>query len=270
MDTSVLADALLEKGDRSQRAQAALRHFTSTLLPVYAIKEFKAGALKNYAWLHNKLAAAGSLKAVLGLLAKMLKFKPNIASSALEAISQYDWSFIANGQLAGQYGQAGDPDRAACDALRLQLKVVIHSAWRRRRQVTTDVVCPLGCYTERPLVEENGQLLVDPCRCEVKGECSMAADLKKAGAHKALETLRAAVPNDGRRESTKRRQVLEQLVKRPGSPLTEERCRDLGDAVFAFYAPSDAAILTTNIRDHAPLAAALGKVAISPDDIDTK
>jgi len=37
--------------------------------------------------------------------------------------------------------------------------------------------------------------------------------------------------------------------------------------VFAFFAPKDATIVTTNIRDHRPLAAALGKTALSPKEI---
>jgi hypothetical protein len=41
-------------------------------------------------------------------------------------------------------------------------------------------------------------------------------------------------------------------------------CRRLGDAFFALYAPPDAVILTTNIKDHAPLAEALGKQARIP------
>ena len=44
-------------------------------------------------------------------------------------------------------------------------------------------------------------------------------------------------------------------------------CRNLGDAVFAFFAPNTSAILTTNIRDHRPLAAAVGKTAISPKEV---
>ena len=41
--------------------------------------------------------------------------------------------------------------------------------------------------------------------------------------------------------------------------LTEEQCRFVGDAVFAFFCPDDAAILTTNVKDHKPLAEAIGK-----------
>ncbi len=47
-------------------------------------------------------------------------------------------------------------------------------------------------------------------------------------------------------------------------PGDEKTCRSLGDAIFAFFAPADAAILTTNERDHRPLAAALGKSVDTP------
>jgi hypothetical protein len=38
----------------------------------------------------------------------------------------------------------------------------------------------------------------------------------------------------------------------------------LGDAVFALLAPHDFVILTTNLKDHEPLASALGKTAQLP------
>jgi hypothetical protein len=41
-------------------------------------------------------------------------------------------------------------------------------------------------------------------------------------------------------------------------------CRKLGDAFFALCAPQDAVILTTNLKDHAPLANAMGKGAKAP------
>jgi hypothetical protein len=49
--------------------------------------------------------------------------------------------------------------------------------------------------------------------------------------------------------------------------LDNGKCRSLGDAVFAFLAPADSVILTTNVKDHQPLAEALGKSAISPADM---
>jgi hypothetical protein len=54
---------------------------------------------------------------------------------------------------------------------------------------------------------------------------------------------------------------------RTSRPLDNSKCRSLGDAVFAFLAPVDSVILTTNIKDHRPLAQALGKSAVSPADV---
>jgi hypothetical protein len=79
-----------------------------------------------------------------------------------------------------------------------------------------------------------------------------------------LEKLRASIPETSTRdEDRKRRAALKQLL-RPKSNIDRETCRELGDAVFAFFCPDDAVILTTNIRDHKPLAEALGKKAQTP------
>jgi hypothetical protein len=65
-------------------------------------------------------------------------------------------------------------------------------------------------------------------------------------------------------ETQKRRKALRQLYRTPGRVLDEEQCIALGDAVFAFQCPKDAVILTTNIKDHGPLAAAVGVSAVKP------
>lgn len=54
------------------------------------------------------------------------------------------------------------------------------------------------------------------------------------------------------------------MYRNPKRPIEDKDCRSLGDAVFAFLAPDGATILTTNERDHKPLAEALGKKVETP------
>ena len=68
----------------------------------------------------------------------------------------------------------------------------------------------------------------------------------------------------GRPEDARRREALKKLAVHPNSRFERKDCRALGDAYFAFFAPTNADILTTNIKDHLPLASALGKKAVSP------
>jgi hypothetical protein len=46
--------------------------------------------------------------------------------------------------------------------------------------------------------------------------------------------------------------------------MLRKDCQALGDAYFAFFAPDDADILTTNLKDHCPLAESIGKTAVGP------
>ena len=61
--------------------------------------------------------------------------------------------------------------------------------------------------------------------------------------------------------------VLKFYVSTPKKPISNQECKKLEDAVFAFFAPADSIILSTNIRDHLPLANALGKNVISPKNL---
>ena len=40
----------------------------------------------------------------------------------------------------------------------------------------------------------------------------------------------------------------------------------MGDAMFAFLCPNDAAILTTNLKDHRVLAQSVSKRAVAPSE----
>ena len=80
-----------------------------------------------------------------------------------------------------------------------------------------------------------------------------------------LIKMRNSIPeNSVRYEDNNRRKALKHIINTPKIPLTREECRWLGDAVFAFFCPQDAVILTTNLRDHQTLAKAVGKKAEKP------
>src|SRR5262249_311169 len=67
-----------------------------------------------------------------------------------------------------------------------------------------------------------------------------------------------------KREVVRRRQALNRLRRHPTKPYDETHCRALGDAVFALDCPANGEILTTNVVDPAPLAAALNLTVRSP------
>ena len=99
--------------------------------------------------------------------------------------------------------------------------------------------------------------------CQPKDECHLAAELRRHSS--TLEIMKATVDaQPPKNENVKRSQVLRDLVRVPNQKLTPKLCRHLGDAIFAYFCPVDATILTTNITDLRPLAEALGKKAETP------
>jgi hypothetical protein len=261
VETTVLTDLLLKPNTKKQkRAKDALRKYRTVLLPVYAIKECKAGPMNTYAWVHDKLQTTKSISATQNAISEITSYyKHRTASSAIAAAST-----VAKGQrrLVG----LGNNDRDIADSYRLALESLVIRSWHKFRKLATQVVGDLDCYTEvQPRVGKDGLLDLEPLVCEKDRECCLAPELKAD--RKALEALRDAIPeSSGRPEDQRRRKALKQLIKHPHERLDPDLCRALGDAVFAFFCPQDAVILTTNLRDHAPLAKALRKQAQSPSD----
>jgi hypothetical protein len=266
VETTVLTDALLKPGPRATAARSAINSFDESQLPVYSIKEMKAGPLHHYVWLHGKLATTGSWVQTLGQLRRMAmtpkRYWVSTAVEALEAGAHMGRKVTLR-DLVKKYGGAATDDAVRCDRYRLSLRYIIMSAWRRRRSLTSLVVDELGCYAEANVTEERGLIELGETKCDPKNECSLAADLRKNP--EILKTLKNAVEaQPAKPENARRAKVLKELVRLPKEKLTAQQCCHLGDAVFAFFCPLDAVILTTNAKDIGPLAAVLGKKVQGP------
>jgi hypothetical protein len=263
IDTTILVDILLKTGKPHESAKNALARYSITELPVYAIKEFKAGALKNFIWMHNKLVDERSLSKALIALQKMF-MKPYLTSTSIEALSQASGSMsLSLGALKEKYGADADPDVAICEEWRLLIQAKILKAWKRRRNVTTNISHPLKCYSEESPKIVRKLIEIDPIKCEKGNDCCMKERL--VSAPEELKKLYNAVQAQPTKPENKRRsKVLDELINKPKNPMTDVMCRNLGDAIFAFLAPLDSKILTTNRNDHEPLASSLLKQVDSP------
>jgi len=261
VETTVLTDILLKpRTPKHQRAKAALARYQNTFLPVYSIKEWKAGPLSNFAYVHDKLVVTKSLRNTLQAVSALARasYRKSTAIEALVAAG------TVSDSLPKTYMGLGSNDREMADSYRLALASLIIRSWHKRRKMTTQVVHELLCYVEvEPRFRKDGLLELNPTRCERDQGCSLGPSLKAKP--KLLEALRNAIPeNSGRREDQRRRKALKHLIKHPNDSVDRELCRDLGDAIFAFFCPANAVILTTNTRDLEPLAKSVGKEVAKP------
>jgi len=163
---------------------------------------------------------------------------------------------------------------------RLALAKLIVLSWKRRRKLTHQTIQELVCYTEvAPRIDTESWFFdLSPQYRSGEKHCSLEEDLKVPKAKDLLVALRDAIPESSpRKEDRNRRSVLKQLIGQPQKHLTEENRGRMPlagrrSACFLLSAPGqgesgaarDAVILTTNLRDHTPLAEAIGKQAEKP------
>ena len=129
--------------------------------------------------------------------------------------------------------------------------------------MTSEVVEPLACYKEVEPKQVKDLLDVKPTKCFPERECCLAVRMR-AGIDQLQKLKEATDTQDPNSERIRRSRALGEFIRVPKRLVTENMCRDLGDAIFAFLAPPDATILTTNLKDHGPLAEAVGKRAENP------
>ena len=267
VETTVLTDALLKPGARANAARSAIRRYEESLLPVYAIKEFKAGPLAHYVWFHGKLVTTKSWEQTLAQLRKtaMSPFRSRWVSTAVEALeaAAHRNRSVTTEELASKWGPTARYDAVQCDIYRLSLRSIIMRAWKKRRRLTSSVVDELSCYPEIDLSERRRLIDLGGVECNPTDECCLAAELRSHP--EILESMLSAIDAQPEKtENVKRAQVLRDLSRLREQKLTAKQCRYLGDAVFAYFCPADAVILTTNVSDLRPLAEAVGKKAETP------
>ncbi|MDR3734374.1 MAG: hypothetical protein P4L10_02435 [Acidobacteriaceae bacterium] len=255
VETTILTDALLKPGSaKNLAAKAALKRYAKTELPVYAIREFKAGPLHYFCYFHNKLVTTKSLADTVAALNQLSPFQRYLKSTSFEALE----AAIRIG------GEKANPDDDLADRYRLSTAKLIVQSWRRRRKLTHSTVQDLPCYVEcAPQLNKDGIFDSKPRDCDPAVECCLAKQLRLNP--EALRLMRDSIPETSvRQEDRNRRAVLKRLIKHPKERLDKKSCKQLGDAYFAFFCPEDSVILTTNIKDHQPLAASIGKVVEKP------
>jgi hypothetical protein len=264
LDTTIVVNILLKRGELHDRCRTALQRFDKVSFPAYALKEMKAGALYSWIWLHNRCVAEKSYERVMRAIHAMANTRrKNLTSSALEALAETGASRrMQMGSLVQKYGPSANEDTVHCDRMRLGLRKRITTAWAKRRAFGAEISDPLPCYTNEDLTMKLG-LIECHLSCDWKRGCEIAE--KMSHEPEKVSALRAVAQSDpSRQENIRRSQVLRHIVRTPNRPINNSQCRAIGDAVFAFFAPPDTVILTTNIRDHGPLAKAVGKRAEEP------
>lgn len=256
LDTTVLIEALFKTGRRRRKARVAVQGFAKSLLPVYAIKEMSAGALSYAMWLYNRLSETHSMKKTYDAVTSNIK-QPNRVTTSLELLQATSEAF-----RGADFADARTPaqtDRMLAEMNALALRRIIVNGWRNRRKVTTDVVQELDCFPENPpyIDEELRIMTMGKSSCPSIRDCHYASELRKRPDD--LNSLLQVLKGSTRREDIRRRKALNVLTRTPKRSFDNDKCRWLGDAYFALNCPKNATILTSNQRDHAPLAEALGK-----------
>jgi hypothetical protein len=148
IDTTVLTDALLKGEPYRSVARSAIAGFAHSQLPMYAIKEFKAGPLRNYVWFHNKVVQTRSWEDAVRAIPSV-RMQANKMMTALQALAEFSGSLSKRlpSDFAARYpGESFGEIQKREAATWLKMKIL--RAWRGRRQLTTEVVETLSCYTE--------------------------------------------------------------------------------------------------------------------------
>lgn len=237
-------------------------------VPQYAQRELLASVIQILCNTHNRIRDSQNIAQALLAVIQLPAISGRMKEGQLQAIA------ISLRKALSEHGNPNEPmsvstSRAACQ----QLALLAERSWRRGRNLPSFMsVQPLGCFTGNDLTLDAAGFLKGPSGrfgCNPKVRCSAALYLhgKIDQVEKLVKFLRPtkeAKKGGEKRETTRRRAALKDLVQNGPDKFNKNNCRALGDAYFAVMCPPGSHVITTNIVDHIPLCEALGKEALNP------
>jgi hypothetical protein len=173
VETTIISDALLKPGNpKCTAALAALKKYDETLLPVYAIKEWKAGIMRYFAYFHEKLVQTKSLSRTVQIIAALPdqyhRYRKNTSLEALATAVHLSSQRASTGATVSL-----DEDKELADRYRYAITVLLMKSWRKRRDLTSKTIQDLDCYTESPpVLSSSGVFDLSPLNCDPERECS--------------------------------------------------------------------------------------------------
>jgi len=262
LDTTILTDVLLKHATRGVAVRESLSRFDHVVVPGYAIKEFVSGPLTYFTWFHNRVVTEKTLSGAIDWLHRLSRTPRRYAASTAvealrEAVARLEKQHAAT--LIERYGARASVSTVLKDQIRLSVRGTILTAWARLRDYS--IVDVPGCYAAAELFRDGELLLIREGKC-ASGDCGF---WPVAGARASLELLRTAMEaTSPSRERDRRLAVLTRLGETSNTSVTDKECRSLGDVMIALSVPPEATLVTSNVRDFAPLCEALGKRLLNP------
>lgn len=272
IDTTVLTDALLKTGSAADAARSAL---AEALVPHYAIKEFRCGPFMNFVYAHNVLVEAGTVSGARERIRRLPPIRQYLKRTAEEALAEAESDFYRRKpagmqrrwrELAAESGRDVTGDSLMAGQFRRFLRRRIDRAWAQSCEHERHAIGRLACFqNDRVKDHPDGTLTPRSHKCVADCVLSVRDGGVFEGRDAEIRVLIGVVEaQEAKEENRKRVSALRVLVDQPQEVLSNDACRGLGDAVFALLCPPGGTILTTNLKDHEPLALALGKTARRP------
>lgn len=270
VDTTVLCDAIgLSSSTKAQStALTALAQYKQTQTPIYGLKELRSGPLASWILTYNVLVSSKTIEEAADRLNRQSSYRPRQASVVSRALISGLVAVVETMKSGGKTDVNFD-EKAELENHLLRR---ILTSWSKRRSVVSQVVQPLVCFIDDELELVNKQIRFagTGAGCVTDASCGAAIELKKhpSEIEKLLVALRPPKKKgqefSEKRETSRRRGALKEVLARSPDKFPRKDCRALGDAYFSIMAPTDCEILTTNLSDFKPMAEALGKKLKSP------
>jgi hypothetical protein len=253
LDTTILVEVCLKKGDHARRINEVLGQYDERNVSSYCLKEFRAGALNNIVLYHNKLVGeARAFEHVFDILDKLdqggaRRYRSKIAAQVTKSLVAGIPDDEPKGSMLGRL----------CD----ELSDLILDAWEDVLELG-DIIEPIACYDGKGPVYNETSRQFDMPVCWPNPPHHGCCAAIRAQEVDVIDTTITALAHEAKQETRKRVAALQSA--QGSANVTRHQCRHFGDFAVVLFAPDHAHVLSTNHSDFPQLCRILGKTFRDP------
>lgn len=261
LETTIQIDRFSADPEKKDKIDKIISQFIQILSSTYVKMEFRRRFIQDLVYLYNEALLGAETFA--DVFARIDKLHSEFHKRKIKGIIASFYRFFSDTKDEKISGTLG---KVILEKAREYFKQIILAAWESFDFGINTILNEINCYHGlRGPVQKGGKFDNRMSKCK-------KADIRckiQEFFIRNMETFRKIYDKFSQMdcldsEQQKMKNILEKALKYPQNMADRQNCWNCGDAIIAVESPTDAVLLTTNIKHFEPICSEIGKECIAP------
>ena len=261
LETSIQIDRFSADPEKKDKIDKIISQFTQILGSTYVKMEFRRRFIQDLVYLYNEALLGAETFA--DVYARIDRLQSDFHKRKIKGIIASFYRFFLDTKEEEVSGPLG---KVILEKAVPYFRQFIPAAWEDFEYKVDVLLNETDCYHAKTGPVLRGKKFdnkMTKCkRTDIKCKIVEFLILNRDTFRKIYEKLTQMDGLDD--EQQKIKNILEKALKYPQNMADRQNCWNCGDAIIAVESPTDAVLLTTNIKHFEPICSEIGKECIAP------